>query len=957
MREISDRRGRQERGVSGLLERESALSAINQLLDGVQRGAGGALLIDGHAGMGKTRLHEAALDVGRAKALRVFRAAGAELEHVIGFGVARRLLSAQLSDLPDEQRIAVLAHAPPSIRVLAGISDAAHPKIAGADLAVSHGLFTVLACADETRPALIAIDDLHWCDRASLEFVLYLLHRLDELPLALIMSIRPGANANGSDLLDRIALHPGVRVHELAPLGGDAVAEMVNRALGDVADAELASACRHATTGNPFYLHELLIALAEERDLDARALSARALALVPDAVIRTLRVRVGRLGTPAGSLARAVAILGDDVPLRQAAALAGLAIRQAVDASDALASVEILLAREPLRFVHPLVRRAIESDIPASERASRHLDAARLLYADGAEPERVAAHLLVGRAEGNARTVEHLRAAAGAARARSAPQSAIEYLQRALDEPPAIEHRGDLLAELGAAEAAAGLAAADEHLAAAAAVSADRCRRAELTLQRAHALYARGAHERASRAYAAGLDELGGEPSGRDETELHDELQTGLFATSWLLGRAPVPAGARQAPPIDRGARPRTHGGRLVLARAALQASFDGERASAVIAPAEHAWDGGRLLARDTADGIGWSFVAAAMIQSGALELGIALVDAVLEDARHRGSPLAFATASNTRSLPRLWQGAVTDALVDLELARDARRFGWRRFVRSAAANYCLCMIELGEFEAAERALTDDAPLEQPYDLEDTRRLHALAELRLAQARPHEAFELALAAGETVERTISVFGYCPWRGTAALAAAAIGDRGPALELARDALASAERADVLHARIGGLRVLGLCEQGPRGLELLRSAAELGTSLPLRIETIRALVDLGGALRRSNQRSAAREPLQRAADLAHRGGARALSERARTELIATGARPRRELLLEGPGSLTPSERRIAELAARELSNRDIARQLFVTPKTVEYHLRNAYRKLGIERRGELAKALRD
>jgi DNA-binding CsgD family transcriptional regulator len=120
-------------------------------------------------------------------------------------------------------------------------------------------------------------------------------------------------------------------------------------------------------------------------------------------------------------------------------------------------------------------------------------------------------------------------------------------------------------------------------------------------------------------------------------------------------------------------------------------------------------------------------------------------------------------------------------------------------------------------------------------------------------------------------------------------------------------------------------------------------------------VRALVDLGAALRRTNQRAAAREPLQRADDLAREGGAQTLRERARTELQATGARPRREALLSGPASLTPSERRIAELAATGQSNREIALALFVTPKTVEYHLRNVYRKLDIATRRELTTAL--
>jgi DNA-binding CsgD family transcriptional regulator len=120
-------------------------------------------------------------------------------------------------------------------------------------------------------------------------------------------------------------------------------------------------------------------------------------------------------------------------------------------------------------------------------------------------------------------------------------------------------------------------------------------------------------------------------------------------------------------------------------------------------------------------------------------------------------------------------------------------------------------------------------------------------------------------------------------------------------------------------------------------------------------VRALVELGAALRRANERTASRPSLRQAADLAKRGGALALYQRARTELSASGARPRREALLSGPDSLTPSERRIAELAAAGHSNRDIAGILFVTLKTVEYHLRNVYRKLDISARGELPRAL--
>jgi DNA-binding CsgD family transcriptional regulator len=157
-------------------------------------------------------------------------------------------------------------------------------------------------------------------------------------------------------------------------------------------------------------------------------------------------------------------------------------------------------------------------------------------------------------------------------------------------------------------------------------------------------------------------------------------------------------------------------------------------------------------------------------------------------------------------------------------------------------------------------------------------------------------------------------------------------------------------------IRDLRILGLAERGRRGIELLTEAVEAGDHQPPRLEQIIALIDLGAARRRANQRAAAREPLRRALDLSYRGGATALAERARTELAATGARPRR-VVLSGVESLTPSERRVAGLAAKGLTNGEIAEALFITPKTVEFHLRHSYRKLEISGRGELADALGD
>jgi DNA-binding CsgD family transcriptional regulator len=938
----------------GLLERDSPLQAIIAVLDALEDGAGEALLFEGHAGMGKTRLHEAALDDARRRGIRVLRAAGAELEQNVAFGVAGQLVRALLHELPESGRRAFLAGAPERVRSLAGAREGPDPDEAD-DLTVSHGLFAVMASVAESRPTLLAIDDLHWADVASLEFVLYVLHRLDELPVALVMTRRlePAGEA-ASEALDRIVGHPRVRVESLAPLGPEAVHELAREALGEErTDPELVEACVEVTGGNPFYLRELLLALGEDPAASAADLTRRARALAPDAVTRSLRVRVGRLGSDAAALARAVAILGPDAPLRRAAALAGLSIAAASAAANALAGAEVLLARQPLRFVHPLVDHAIGQDIPPFDRGSRHLEAARLLQADGEDVELVAAHLLLGHAGGDPWVVEQLRAAACEARA---AQPAVRYLERALEEPPEPGVRADVLAELGAAEAALGKPAAAEHLRQAAGATADPRRRAELTLQLGRALDAQGRHEDAAQAYDAALGELPPAPDDPETLELRDQLEASFITTAAIVPDLQPLAVERSARLVAKAAKgPRTQGQRLLLAQASLHATTSGESAHTAVELAERAWDSGRILAEANPQWIGWRMVAAAFLLNGELESALAVTDAALDDARRRAWPLAFAGASYVRGLPLLWQGRVTDAMADLELARDARRYGWHEFARSAAAHYALCLIERGELDRAQDVLDEDGPIDEPHDIEDVLRLYSLAELRLAQARPAEALEAALNVGEIGERTVRHLGYCPWRGTAAQAALMLGERERALALAGEAMARAERSDVLHLRIRARRVLGLCEQRTRSLRSLRAAARLGAQTPPRLETIRAFVDLGAALRRENRRSEAREWLERGVDVAARGGAAALNERARVELAATGARPRREALLSGPASLTPSERRIAELAATGQSNREIAQALFVTPKTVEYHLRNTYRKLDIQTRGELAEAL--
>jgi DNA-binding CsgD family transcriptional regulator len=231
--------------------------------------------------------------------------------------------------------------------------------------------------------------------------------------------------------------------------------------------------------------------------------------------------------------------------------------------------------------------------------------------------------------------------------------------------------------------------------------------------------------------------------------------------------------------------------------------------------------------------------------------------------------------------------------------------------------------------------------------------LHFRARVRLAQGRDDDALADALDVGRRYERVGLRRAVPPWRSLAAVLLAGKGERDRALALANEELELAERWDTPLARGLALRGLGLVKGD---LGLLRAAVEELEESPWRLELARGLVELGAALRRAGLRVDCREPLGRGMDIAQACGARALAEWARTELLASGARPRR-LALTGAGSLTASERRVCELAAAGRTNRQIAQDLFVTTSTVETHLRHAYRKLGLRGRDQLAAVLRD
>jgi DNA-binding CsgD family transcriptional regulator len=188
----------------------------------------------------------------------------------------------------------------------------------------------------------------------------------------------------------------------------------------------------------------------------------------------------------------------------------------------------------------------------------------------------------------------------------------------------------------------------------------------------------------------------------------------------------------------------------------------------------------------------------------------------------------------------------------------------------------------------------------------------------------------------------------------ALVLRALGEPDAARRQADEALEAARGWQGAKALGGALRVAGLLRGGEEGLALLDRAVETLEATQARLWHAQALVDYGAALRRAGKQSAARARLAAGMDMAHHCGATGLVERARTELESSGARPRRTAL-SGRDALTPSELRVAEMAVQGMTNKEIAQALFVTLRTIEMHLSNAYAKLTISSRRDLRAAL--
>jgi DNA-binding CsgD family transcriptional regulator len=928
-----------------LLDREAELQRIDALLAGTEAGSSGVLVIEGGAGMGKTSLVAACSSRASQRDVLLLGARGRELEDGLGFGVVRQLSGPYLASASRARQDALFAGA---ARLASWIlsPEREGPKLE--PLAAMHALYWFLAGVAADRPVVLAVDDAHWADEESLRWIAYAVGGLEGLAVGLLVATRPVDPGGGSPLAE-VAAEGLAHVLRLGPLGQRSVGVLVRDEFDTAPAPVFVAACAEATGGNPFALRELLRDLRADGVGPTAESCERLVSHAPDRLARVALVRLARLGAESVAMARALAVLGGEAELALVASLAELHIAAAALAADSLVRADFLADERPLRFVHPLLRAAVYDDIPRGRRGLEHARAAALLQHGGAAAEEIAAHLLLTE-PGDGESLRWLREAARSALARGAPGGAVAYLRRALREAMTPGLRAELLHELGTAETVGRDPKAATDLQEALALSRDPSMRARIAAELAEILIL-GAQ------WDAGMELLRTALSEVDERDVETRARLlALLIWARLIGGG-VGDDSRADEQLARALAGRAVvNGRALSLVLAMTLVGRMENLDQVVGLVERAIESDDLVEQEGSFGLVLPTGVAALVSVDELDRAQALVERMLDVARRHNSVLGFGSGTTYRTWLSVRRGDLASAEDDLRTAIElATQHGlWLGVL--VALHYGLeALIERPQL-ADLAALPEQ--IELPGALDSTFFEIWLLEVRGRLRLLRHDVESGI---DDLRRSVEILNKLGWRspitetGRVSLALALPrSDRGEALRLAEEELELANKSGLPRARGVALRTVGLLEGGARGIELLRESLALLEATPSRLEQARTLVELGAALRRDQQRAAAREPLRVGLDLAQRCGAERLANRAEEDLRATGARPRRREL-SGRDALTASERRVVRMAAQGLSNPEIAQSLFVTIKTVEMHLGHAYRKLDVGSRAELAGVL--
>ena len=931
-------------GSERLLERDVELARLTALLAQAQAGSGAVAAIEGPAGIGKTALLEALRRQAADRGVRSLRARGRVLEAGMAFAVMRQLMEPVVLSSSAADRRRLLAGPARFGAGALGLPGGAAPD---SEFAAIHGLYWLVANLAERTPLLVTVDDVLWVDGPSLSWLAYLGPRAAELRVLVVVTAREGDPQARVPAVEAVLSEVTAHRFALSALSPASAEALVRRDLGRTASAGFCAACWELTGGNPLYVRELLAAARNERLTGGEDSVAALRALASSAVGASVLGRLARMGPDAIELARAVAVLGSQHEVAVAAELAGLDAADAELIADELAAAQVLAPVRPLDYFHPLISEAVYAGIALGARRLAHRRAAAILDRTGAT-DSVAAHLLMTGPAGDNWVVERLSAAARDARERGAPEVAASYLRRALAEPPDELGRPELLLRLGEAEWYTGQPAAIAQLESATAEAREVSTLAAAARALAHA------HVLSDRTdLGVGVLQRAAERIGQMDPQLALRLE-GASALAGVVDDRTAPAANRTVdllrvrlaefpdPPVRL---------LVVAAQVAMRRAEPGHAAEQMIE---------RALARlpDPPLNVCTSIIVTLI----GLE-SFGTLQRLCED---------MMTAARRRSAVREMIGIASFSawalfrLGDLADAESQARWALERatgiYAFDSLAHLVEILVERDALDVAEAELARMEPPVASHSIMAVTYLMARGQLRAAQQRHEEALQDFLACGERCALLGIVLAVYHWRSAAAVEHAWLGHAHEARRLAREEVAIARAFGRPRALGVALRCEGLVEgllcgtagNGPHGLAILEEAVTVLESSQAPVELARAITDYGAVLRRAGRRTEARAQLERGLDLAHHWGARRIASRARAELVAAGAKPRRDAMT-GRDALTASELRVARLAAAGRTNREIAQSLFITTKTASAHLSRVYRKLHITRRDQLAEAL--
>jgi DNA-binding CsgD family transcriptional regulator len=799
---------------------------------------------------------------------------------------------------------------------------------------------------------LFAIDDAHWLDEESLNWLEFLSDRLTGLPVLLVLAYRPYEPEPTSALM-RIALR-ATEVVRPEPLSYDAVRAIVSRSLSrrniQDPDETFCTAFLEHSGGNPFYL-QWMLNLARDRRLAPTSEAAEEVGrLTPRQVVVYLTERLTGLGPAAQRLAQTIAVLGPGSPLEHATQLAGLTPGEGKHEYDRLCKAAILTDESAVDFCHPIIRGAVYDDIAPSLRSDIHLAAAELLHDTDTGPDAVAAHLLKVRSAANPWVTDELCAAADAAMAAGLSGTAARYLQRAVDEPPPTAQQCQVRLRHGQALALGEMAAALPELVAAYQQAPDDVLRTEAAIALAKTYSYANQLGNSVRLLDTAIERC-------QDSGSRDQLTTEQLL--WAIWWADDPRRLDRMRLLDRIAPPlagTTHVQRLLITMHAWSLVLRGEPRSAALAAIQPVVRRGVAFA-DVEQGMEVATMTA-FIHMYSDELTIAgdlFTQAVREFDRDgwRGTHLSFARTHLGNVA--LGQGRLTDAVADADIAlRLADRSGTGTPAEWFATGTLVeALIARGDVDratavCAERNYSGPQPdaliLPIPQAVTGT--------LQLARNERLKAVATLRRTGRWLEHAhLSNPSLCSWRFNLART---LKHSAPdeAHEIATVGQQQADRFGSPTVRGVAMRTLAAL-QPKSAVELLEESARVLHDSPNRLEYARTLAALGAALIQAGHPGDAGQPLADALALAEECDAPPLRVGVTQLLGSIGTtadpRPRRA------NTLHPRQRRIAELAAAGRSEAEIAYTMVLSLNTVTTLLREARDKLAATSLAELRSAL--